>query len=407
MTDDDPSWCGGARAGEGEEMAHVNGRGADDRENGERVSVLHITDKFSIDGRSIHGVARLLSWWVRVMDRERYEMSVMGLAGRSPAGRYVEEQGPRVFYSDRGKMNPMTILDIVRAARETGAGILHLHGYRASTFGRIAGLLLGVPVIVHEHAVLPDVPSYQKLADRALAPLDRRVLVNCRAVADFCVEHRGMRPGEIEVVFNGIPLDEFRDVPVNEARKAAEELALDWDAPVVGTVARLDEQKGVTHLLQAVPGIRAEVPDVQVLIVGDGTLRGQLEHEAAELGVDDATLFAGERRDVPRLYELMDVKVISSIYEGTTLTVFEAMAAGTPVVATSVDGVAEVIEDGKSGVLVEPEDPRAIAEAVVRLLQDPDSSRQIVAQAEDRVLEYDVRTSVDRIEEIYGEVLVP
>lgn len=371
----------------------------------EPVSVLQITDKFSIDGRSIHGVARLMSWWVSAMDPQSFEVNVMGLAGPSRAGQYVEEQGARVYYSDRGRMNPLTVNDIAKVARESRADILHLHGYRASTFGRIAAFLLGIPAIVHEHAVFPNVPSYQKLADRVLSPLNERVLVNCQAVADFCVEHRGMSSSKIEIVFNGIPLDEFRDVPVEETRKAAKEIGIDLYDPIVGTVARLDEQKGVSYLLEAIPAIREEVPDVQILIVGDGTLRGQLEAKAEQLGVDDVTLFVGERRDVPRLYKLMDVKVISSIYEGTTLTVFEAMAAGTPVVATMVDGVKEVIENDKSGVLVEPRNSRAISQAVVGLLQDNDLRKRIAEGAQDRVLEYDVRTSVGRIEEIYSEVL--
>ena len=371
----------------------------------DRIRVLQVVDKFSIDGESIHGIARLMSWWTNAIDRDRFDMNILGLKAPSNAGRYIERQGGRVFYSDYGRLNPASLLDIARVARQTQTDLLHLHGYKACTLGRIVGALLGMPVVLHEHAVFPTMPPYQKLADWLLAPLNDRVVVNCEAVAEFCVERRSMDPENIEIIFNGVPLDEFREVSDSAAAEAAEELGIGADTPVVGTVARLEEQKGITHFLNAVPAVKEECPDVKVLIVGDGTLRGALEEEARQLGIADNVIFTGERRDVPRLYKLMDVKVISSIYEGTTLTVFEAMAIGTPVVATTVDGVEEVIEDGATGMLVPPKDAASIAEVVTDLLTNPDRARLLSERAEQAVKQYDVRTSMRRIENLYEMVL--
>jgi len=375
------------------------------KEPDDRIRVLQVVDKFSIDGESIHGIARLMSWWTNAIDRDHFDMNILGLKAPSNAGRYIERQGGRVFYSDYGRLNPASLLDIARVARQTQTDLLHLHGYKACTLGRIVGALLGMPVVLHEHAVFPTMPPYQKLADWLLAPLNDRVVVNCEAVAEFCVERRSMDPENIEIIFNGVPLDEFREVSDSAAAEAAEELGIGADTPVVGTVARLEEQKGITHFLNAVPAVKEECPDVKVLIVGDGTLRGALEEEARQLGIADNVIFTGERRDVPRLYKLMDVKVISSIYEGTTLTVFEAMATGTPVVATTVDGVEEVIEDGATGMLVPPKDAASIAEVVTDLLTNPDRARLLSERAEQAVKQYDVRTSMRRIENLYETVL--
>jgi glycosyltransferase involved in cell wall biosynthesis len=375
------------------------------KEPDDRIRVLQVVDKFSIDGESIHGIARLMSWWTNAIDRDHFDMNILGLKAPSNAGRYIERQGGRVFYSDYGRLNPASLLDIARVARQTQTDLLHLHGYKACTLGRIVGALLGMPVVLHEHAVFPTMPPYQKLADWLLAPLNDRVVVNCEAVAEFCVERRSMDPENIEIIFNGVPLDEFREVSDSAAAEAAEELGIGADTPVVGTVARLEEQKGITHFLNAVPAVKEECPDVKVLIVGDGTLRGALEEEARQLGIADNVIFTGERRDVPRLYKLMDVKVISSIYEGTTLTVFEAMAIGTPVVATTVDGVEEVIEDGATGMLVPPKDAASIAEVVTDLLTNPDRARLLSERAEQAVKQYDVRTSMRRIENLYETVL--
>ena len=375
------------------------------KEPDDRIRVLQVVDKFSIDGESIHGIARLMSWWTNAIDRDHFDMNILGLKAPSNAGRYIERQGGRVFYSDYGRLNPASLLDIARVARQTQTDLLHLHGYKACTLGRVVGALLGMPVVLHEHAVFPTMPPYQKLADWLLAPLNDRVVVNCEAVAEFCVERRSMDPENIEIIFNGVPLNEFREVSDSAAAEAAEELGIGADTPVVGTVARLEEQKGITHFLNAVPAVKEECPDVKVLIVGDGTLRGALEEEARQLGIADNVIFTGERRDVPRLYKLMDVKVISSIYEGTTLTVFEAMATGTPVVATTVDGVEEVIEDGATGMLVPPKDAASIAEVVTDLLTNPDRARLLSERAEQAVKQYDVRTSMRRIENLYETVL--
>lgn len=372
---------------------------------GNPIRALQVVDKFSTDGESIHGIARLMAWWTNAIDHECFEMNILGLKGPSKAGRYIEQQGGQVFYSDYGRLNPVSLLDIARVAHQTQTDLLHLHGHKACTLGRIVGALLGMPAILHEHAVLPTVPPYQKLADWLLARLNDRVVVNSEAVAEFCVERRSVDPENIEIIFNGVPLNEFRGVPDSAAVEAAEELGIGADTPVVGTVARLEEQKGITHFLNAVPAIKAEVPDLKILIVGDGTLRGALEEEARQLGIADDVIFTGERRDVPRLYKLMDMKVISSIYEGTTLTVFEAMATGTPVVATTVDGVKEVIEDGDTGMLIPPKDAASIAEAVTDLLTNPDRAQRLSERAGKAVKQYDVRTSMRRIEDLYETVL--
>lgn len=369
------------------------------------IRVLQVVDKFSIDGQSIHGVARLMSWWTNVIDQEYFEMSILGLRAPSEAGRYIEKQGGQVFYSDHSRLNPKSLLDIVKVARQTGADILHLHGYKSCTLGRIAGALLNTPVVLHEHAAFPTIPAYQQVADWLLAVLNDRVVVNCESVAEFCVEQRSMDPENIEVIFNGIPLDKFRDVPRKAAEEVANELGIETAAPIVGTVARLDDQKGVRYLLRAVSSIKADVPGTKVLIIGDGNLREELEEEAERLGIAEDVIFTGERRDVPRFYKLMDVKVISSLYEGTTLTVFEAMAAGTPVVATTVDGVEEVIEDGSTGILIPPRDPQSIAEAVTTLLRNPDRAQRLSEQAKQTVKQYDVRTSMRRIENLYRRLL--
>lgn len=370
-----------------------------------KINVLQIVDKFSIDGNSIHGVARLLSWWIPAINSDQFELNILCLTGSNEAGHYLEKFGAKIFYSDHNKFNPVTIRDIIQTARRTDANILHVHGYKASNYGRIAGQVLRKPVILHEHVVLPKIPLYQKIADKTLAKYTEKTIVNCEAVKEFCIDKRHINSAEIDTVFNGIPLDSFRSAKDNDVMQIAAELGVDTGSPIIGTIARLDEQKGITYLLKAIPLVKKSIPDVQVLIVGDGTLRKSLEDEARQLGVFDDVIFTGERRDVQKLYKLMDVKIISSIYEGTTLTVFEAMASGTAIVATTVDGVAEVLENNFTGILVQPCQPKQIADAVVSLLKDSKKRIYLSENAKEVVKEYDINTSIKKIENIYKSIM--
>lgn len=381
-------------------MRERSGSGSSDK-----IRVLHVLDKFSIDGQTLHGVARLMSWWVNAIDREHFELHILGLRAPNKASHYVEKQGGQVFFSNRGRLNPLSLLDILRTAQRTEADILHLHGYKACTLGRIAGVLLDIPVILHEHGVFSGVPFHQKVADWLLAPHGEKMIAVSEAVAKFCVDRRSIAPEKIEVISNSIPLDDFRNVPRQATKEAAEELGVDPNVPIIGTVGRLDEVKGVKYLLDAIPAIQEEIPEVKILIVGDGTLRGELEEKAERLGVAEDVVFTGERRDVPRLYRLMDVKVISSIREGGPLTLLEAMAAGTSVVTTPVGVVEEVIENGENGLLVQPQAPEEIAESVVFLLENAERRQEISDRAQGRVREYDLQTTMRRMEEIYREVL--
>jgi glycosyltransferase involved in cell wall biosynthesis len=135
---------------------------------------------------------------------------------------------------------------------------------------------------------------------------------------------------------------------------------------VVGSIGRLNEQKGHRYLLDAAPAVLRAHPDARFLIVGDGDLAEPLRRQAQALGLADRVVFAGHRGDVPEMLGAIDVLCLPSLYEGTPLALFEAMAAGKAIVASAVDGCAEVLADGTTGLLVPPRDPAALGAAVVR-----------------------------------------
>jgi glycosyltransferase involved in cell wall biosynthesis len=177
------------------------------------------------------------------------------------------------------------------------------------------------------------------------------------------------------------------------------------EAPVIGSIGRLNEQKGHRYLLDAAARVFATMPDARLVLVGDGDQEPALRAQAQALGIAPRVVFAGHRTDVPALLESFDVFCISSTYEGTPLTLFEAMAAGKAIVSTAVDGCREVLEHERTGLLVPPRDAEALGQALARALSDPDLRRSLAEAARRESVRYDVRECVERMQALYDEVL--
>src|SRR4029453_2679398 len=134
------------------------------------ISVLHVCDKFGVAGSSIHGVSRLFSWWFPRYG-PRFAPSLVGLKHPEPATRWLGEQGIPVHHLGRGRFDPRILTDLVHVGRERGARILHVHGYAAADFGRVAARRLGAALVLHEHFADPRMPSYQAGAARVVAEI--------------------------------------------------------------------------------------------------------------------------------------------------------------------------------------------------------------------------------------------
>lgn len=184
-----------------------------------------------------------------------------------------------------------------------------------------------------------------------------------------------------------------------------EELAIPADAPVVGTVANFTPKKGYVHLLRAADKVRKVVPDVRFVLVGQGPLQEEIRALAQSLQLDDTVIFTGFRDDAPRVMSSFDVFTLSSLHEGLSIALLEAMALGKPSVVTDVGGLPEVIEHGKHGWLLPPSDPDRLADGIISLLQDRELREAMGVAAKLRSRDFDIRQAVRRSEEVYEDLL--
>lgn len=351
-----------------------------------RVKVLHVITKFWAGA----GGNTLLS--ATGMDPERYEIWVAGCEG-GPLWERAEREGVKTvrlrrFGETISPVHDVAVLSqLVRLIHREQFAIVHTHSAKGGFLGRVAAWMCRTPVVIHTFHGF----SYHDymgagrrriylFLERLVRPMTDTFLAVAPQVAREAVTMRLAAPGSVTVVPSAVELDDIPWAPDPEVR---EELGISDDAPIVGTVGRLDYQKAPIDFVRMAARVVQQRPETRFVMVGDGSLERQAANEARRLGVD--IRFTGFRTDAPRIAASFDVFVISSLYEGLGRALTEAIASARPVVATSVNGVPDLVEPGSTGLLSPPNDPESLARSVIWLLDHPAEARRMGQQGRDRV----------------------
>jgi len=339
------------------------------------------------------------------LPREEFEQTLICGPESAPAGALVV---PELIREIRPRSDAAALVRLTRIFARERPDVVHAHTYKAGVLASVAGRIAGVPAVIftpHGHifsrgANIPGVPGGLKLevlrwiTRTAQACADRITAVSTPDL-DQQVALRLSPASKYVVVRNGIDVDRF----AQPRRKGFE------GSTVIGAVGRLSEEKGHRYLLQAMPAVLRALPNARLVLVGYGALEGELRGRASSLGLDGAVTFAGER-DSAEMLPSFDLFVQPSLYESQGLALLEAMAAGIPSIATDVGGVADVVRDGETGLLVAPADPDALAGAIVRLAGSPDLARDLSQRAERHVRDhFSSRTMLDAYARLYRELV--
>jgi glycosyltransferase involved in cell wall biosynthesis len=297
---------------------------------------------------------------------------------------------------------------LVGWARRKGIDVLHTHKFGSNAWGAMLAPLLGGPAFVaHEHTWDFSGDQRRMLVDRELIARRADAVV---AVSEEdrrrMIELEKLPASKVRFIPNGIPTP-----PAPTRRDIRAELGIAADRPVITVVATVRPQKALDVMLRAFARLREKMPDATLLIAGgggegEGGLREQLEALAEELGVQKDARFLGPRGDVPDLIGICDVAALSSDFEGSPLSVMEYMAAAKPVVATLVGGLEEQIVDGENGILVPPQDPEALAGALLKVLGDPALARKMGTAGEAlRREKFSIEATTRQVAALYEELV--
>jgi len=346
------------------------------------VTVCRIQSRVCLGGPALHTI--LLS---TRLERDRFRTVLIGGA-LEPGEKDLMQEARRndvevvVVPQMRRRLAPiadfLSLWQLVRLLRRERPMIVHTHTSKAGALGRVAAFLARVPIIVHtyhghifEGYFHPFLTALFKLVERTLSHItDAVVVLSPAQQADICERYRIAPASKVHTIPLGLDLERFVEITSSgKPGRLRQELGLPRDATLIGAVGRLVPVKNHTLFLQAARRLVDLQPEqrFEFVIAGDGELRDLLVAQARALGLERQCHFLGWRLDLPNIYADLDLLAVTSLNEGTPVSVIEAMAAGLPVVATAVGGVRDVLESYSKGAVVAEHDPDEMAHEMARL----------------------------------------
>jgi glycosyltransferase involved in cell wall biosynthesis len=363
-----------------------------------RLRVLAVLDSPTDQG----GAERFALGLVSHLPRDRFEPWVCSTRFATPeASEALADAGvSHISLRRTGKLDVYRLGGLAMLLKQGRFDVVHAHMFGSNVWGTVLGKLCGVPVIIaHEH-------NWSYTGELMRRMIDRHVIA--RYATRFVAESNRTRMIELE----GIPAEKVLVLPtayiphrVTDPTDIRAELGLPSDARIIGVAATLRVEKALEVMINALAQVVQQFPNTHLVIAGDGPQRGLLESEAASTGMTGHVHFLGERRDVTPILENVNVGALSSDWEGMPLFVLECMTTRTPVVATNVGGLPEVVEHDRTGLLVPPRNPTALAEAISALLADPERGRRLADAAAERMRDYTIQTVAERFGRLYEQLV--
>ena len=375
---------------------------------------------YVIDNMQYGGGERAFGQLISLLSKDKYEIDV----ACKPGGVFEEKiisSGASLRPVDMGsRYSPKAILQLFSIMKKRSIDIVHSQGGRADFFTRVAAKLAGVPIIVSTIAMPVEGFDVNPLRKSVYAAFDRfserfvdKFIVVSKALEHALIEKHRINKEKVVLVPNGIEVEEYRPEERGVEHGAGgkghgvrEEFGLGNKIPLVGAIGRLVWQKGFEYLIKAIPSVAEKFPEAKILIVGEGELEAKLKAESEKLKVRDKIIFTGFRQDIKEILSAIDILAMPSLLEGMPFVILEAMAMAKPIVATDIESITEILDNGKTGILVPPKDPDALSRAIISLLTDGDKARQMGFEARMTVEEkFRVEVIVDRVEKVYQELL--
>lgn len=365
-----------------------------------RVRVVYLAHAFMVGGAE-----EMVLNLVRHLP-PRFEPMVCCIHEAGPIGEEIRRTGTpvAVLGLTPGLRRLGDVGGIRRYLREVRPQIVHTFLLTASLYGRLAAILERVPIVIGTEVNIYEHKRFtHAVAERLLMAGTDRVVVSADSVRDFYVKQVHADPAKVDVIFNAVDFLQGEATLSKADMRAA--LGLPPEARVAGVIARLTEQKGHAYLFEALASTSA-LSDVHLLVVGGGERHEALSRDVEARGLSPRVHFLGPRRDLGNLLAAMDVFVLPSLWEGLPLSMVLAMGAGVPVVATAVAGIPEVVDDGRTGLLVPPADASALGSALTRLFTDGALAHRMGQDARAAVLpRFGIDRYVDSIVGLYDRLL--
>ncbi|MDI6794917.1 MAG: glycosyltransferase [bacterium] len=366
------------------------------------VKVMHVVNRLNYAGLEM-----VVYNLIRQLDAKWTSSIICCLDDAGPFGEDLKSDGwPIIELGRRSGIDWLLPWRLARLMCSHQIDIVHTHNAAPYFYGTIAAKLARIPgVISTKHG--NEERQSKRLAGlcyRLLSLLNNRVVTVSDELKNYLITRGEVSPAKVMTVVNGVDVDQYQ-IKIDRTGKR-KELGLSETDFVVGHTARLSPVKDQSTLLKAIAAAMKVFPQIRLIIIGEGPLKAQLEVLADKLKISDKVFFLGIRRDMPEIFQIMDLFVLSSLNEGTSMTLLEAMAASLPIVATKVGGNPQIVKEGVTGLLVPVQDVEAMKRAVIFILKDRAKAEAMGEAGLRRVREkFSLKEMADIYERLYRPAL--
>ncbi|MBZ0108443.1 MAG: glycosyltransferase [Candidatus Scalindua rubra] len=356
-----------------------------------------------IDELEPGGAERLVVEYAKNLSEEKYDIKVCCLVRGGVFAEELKECNiPVIILGKKFRYDVSIIIKLVRLILRDKPDIVHTHKFAANTWGSLAAVISGVPkIFCTEHNVDTWKGALEFLIDRIRVRFITKDITVSNEVYNFYRTKARLPVNKLLTIYNGIDPDTY-SVFIDKDKKL-KELGISDGKPVVASIGRLVPQKAQHIFLEAIKILKSRGITAEYIFVGDGQIKDDLVRLSIKLGISGETRFLGFRKDVQELMAITDLAVITSVREGFSVALLELMATGVPVVATDVGGNSEAMVDGETGIIVPALSPVAVADAMEKLLTNPELRFDMGKKSKERVKKYfTVKKMIEKTEALYG-----
>jgi glycosyltransferase involved in cell wall biosynthesis len=362
----------------------------------QQIKILYV-----ITSLGLGGAEKLLLSYVERLNLNKYKFFVCTLREKpndlaSEIAKYAE----LINLNVNNRFDISVVFHLRKLIKKLQPDIIHTHLFQARIYTSFALLFTNRPAsITHKHnsVNLKKHNIFILLEMLSLIFYDRIIAIS-QSVKRSLYTYEFVPKNKVYILSNGIDYSLFS----NNSKIKTD---LKDGNITLGTVCRLEPQKGIRYLLLAMKTILAKFPDVKLEIIGTGSLLSELQTLSVEIGISNSVKFLGKFTDVIPFYKRMDIFVLPSLYEGFGIVILEAMAMGIPVVATNVDGIKEVLINDESGILIPPKNPEAIANVVNYLIDNPQIRERFSKEGKKRASLFDIKDHLIKLDKLYSDLL--
>lgn len=371
--------------------------------NKKLIKILFLTDVSGLGGQE-----RVLAGFAKYLNNNKFKSYFCTLSGPGWLTEEVEALGIKCYSLGitNGINYPAGFMRLMKVIKEIQPDIIHSQLRFASFFGSLAGKIKRKPIVLSTRTYTSYFGKYEFLDPWAARFSDFMTAVS-NSAKEILVRKERMPANKIRVLYNGIELKKFQAPSDEKIKECRNRFDLD-NCIVIGIVANLHQIKGHRYLLEAAEILTKKFTNLRFLIVGDGILRKELEDFVSRAKLKKIVKFTGlqQGQDLVNILSIMDIFVHPSLNEGVSISIMEAMSMGKPVVATNVGGTPELVIDKKTGLLVKPKDSKALAEALAKLIKEPQLISEMGKNAQERIKNnFTIEKTVRNYENLYEELI--